>query len=483
MALMVIDGEAVPARSGEEMPVLNPATEEVADTVPKAGPGDVDAAVAAARRAFDAWARTDADERAHKIREGLASVRAHAQEIADLLVREQGKPLHEATGELTHFLHGVEFYADLASKQRGAYAPLPSALGKAYGLVIRRPVGVCAAIVPWNFPLTLMGTKIGPALAAGNTVVVKPASTTPLATLKVIELLNGAGLPPGVLNAVTGPGRTVGEALAGHPDVRRVAFTGQTATGRRIMAVAGPSFKRITLELGGSDPVIVCSDADLDKAVRGVLIGRFWNCGQACLAAKRVYVFADVYDAFMEKLLAGVARYEPGEGWVKAERPRIRVGPLHTAQQRQEIMKQLEDALRRGAKVAHGGTIPAGREKGYFFTPTVVTGAPHDSRVVQEETFGPLLPVFRVSGIDEAIRLANDSVYGLGSSIWTYNIRWIHRAAQEIEAGMTWVNQLHYGYDELPFGGVNASGIGREHGPEAMDYYVEFKSVVVGDLE
>jgi len=482
MALLVINGEAVPARSGAEMPVHNPATEEVVDTVPRAGPEDVDAAVAAARRAFDAWAKTDPDERAHAIRQGLARVRAHAQEVADLLVRGQGKPLHEATGELTHFLHGMEFYADLASKQRGAYAPLPSALGKAYGMVIRRPVGVCAAIVPWNFPLTLMGTKIGPALAAGNTVVVKPASTTPLATVKVIGLLNEA-LPPGVLNVVTGPGREVGEALAAHPDVRRVAFTGQTATGRRIMELAGPAFKRITLELGGSDPVIVCSDADLDKAVRGVLIGRFWNCGQACLAAKRVYVFADVYERFLEKLLAGVARYEPGEGWVKAERPKIRLGPLHTAAQRQEIVEQLDDAVRRGARVVYGGTVPDGRARGYFFTPTVVGDAPHDSRVVQEETFGPLLPVFKVAGIDEAIRLANDSIYGLGSSIWTYNIKWIHRAAQELDAGMTWVNQLHYGYDELPFGGVKASGIGREHGPEAMDHYVEFKSVVVGDLE
>jgi hypothetical protein len=194
------------------------------------------------------------------------------------------------------------------------------------------------------------------------------------------------------------------------------------------------------------------------------------------LAVEAVY-------AFMEKLLASVARYEPGEGWVKAERSKIRVGPLHTAQQRQEILEQLEDALRRGARVAYGGAVPEGREKGYFFTPTVVTDGSHDSRLVQEETFGPLLPVLRVSGIDEAIRLANDSSYGLGSSIWTSNVKWIHRAAQEIEAGMTWVNQLHYGYDELPFGGVKASGIGREHGPEAMDYYVEFKSVVVGDLE
>jgi succinate-semialdehyde dehydrogenase/glutarate-semialdehyde dehydrogenase len=483
MAMLLINGEPVAARSGAQMPVVNPATEEVVDTVPKAGPEDVAAAVAAAKKAFEGWARTDPDERARLIRDGLARVRAQQQEIAEILVREQGKPLVEAAGEIHHFVHGMEFYADMASKLRGAHAPLPSTLGKSYGLVLRRPVGPCAAIVPWNFPLTLMGTKIGPALVAGNTVVVKPASTTPLSTLKVIGLFNEAGMPPGVLNVVTGPGRVVGEALSAHPDVRRVAFTGETQTGRRIMEVAGPQFKRVTLELGGSDAVIVCSDADVDKAVKGTLIGRFWNAGQACLASKRVYVFADVYDQFMEKLLAGVARYEPGEGWVKAERPKIRMGPLHTAAQREEIMGQLGDAVSRGAKVAHGGRIPEGRAKGFFFIPTVVTDAPHDSRIVQEETFGPLLPVFKVRDIDEAIRLANDSIYGLGSSIWTYNVRWINKAAQEIEAGMTWVNQIHYGYDELPFGGVKASGMGREHGPEAVDYYTEFKSVVVGDLE
>ncbi len=483
MALLMINGEPVAAKSGQQMSITNPANEEIVDSVPKAGPEDVDAAVAAACRAFNGWSRTDPDERARLIREGLAKVRAHQQEIAEVLVREQGKPMHEASGEIHHFVHGMEFYADMASKLRGAHAPLPSTLGKSYGLVLRRPVGVCAAIVPWNFPLTLMGTKIGPALVAGNTVVVKPASTTPLSTLKIIALFNEAGMPPGVLNAVTGPGRIVGEALAAHPDVRRVAFTGETQTGRRIMEVAGPQFKRVTLELGGSDPVIICSDADVEKAAKATLIGRFWNVGQACLASKRVYVFGEVYDQFLERLLAGVARYEPGEGWVKAERPKIRLGPLHTKAQRDEIISQLKDATSKGARVAHGGEIPEGRDKGFFFTPTVVTDAPHDSRVVQEETFGPLLPVFKVNDIDEAIRMANDSVYGLGSSIWTYNIRWINKAAQDLDAGMTWVNQIHYGYDELPFGGVKASGMGREHGPEAVDYYTEFKSVVIGDLE
>jgi succinate-semialdehyde dehydrogenase/glutarate-semialdehyde dehydrogenase len=299
--------------------------------------------------------------------------------------------------------------------------------------------------------------------------------------MRSVELMQEAGLPPGVLNVVTGPGSVVGEALVAHPDVRRVAFTGSTGVGRRIMEVAAPKFKRISAELGGSDPVIVCPDANVDNAVKGVNIGRFFNAGQACLAAKRVYVFEEVYDEFLESLVKRVSRYELGDGMEKAERPKIRMGPLNTAKQREDLEAQLEDATKGGAGVAYQGETNG--DKGYFFPPTIVEDAPHDSRVVREETFGPLLPVFKVKNINEAIRLANDSSYGLGSSIWTYNVRHIHKAAQEIESGMTWVNQIHYGYDELPFGGVKDSGIGREHGPEALEYYLESKSVVVGDLD
>jgi succinate-semialdehyde dehydrogenase/glutarate-semialdehyde dehydrogenase len=326
-----------------------------------------------------------------------------------------------------------------------------------------------------------MGTKVGPALAAGNTIVVKPANTTPLATLRVAELMQEAELPPGVLNVVTGPGKEVGEALATHPDVRRVALTGSTQTGRRMMEIAAPKFKRVSAELGGSDPVIVFPDADVDAAVRGVNIGRFFNAGQACLAAKRVYVFDEVYDEFMEGITKRVSRYELGDGMEKAEKPKIRMGPLNAAKHRDLLADQLQDAVDRGAKVAVGGDGHDG--KGYFFEPTVIENAPHDSRVVREETFGPLLPVFKVNDVDEAIRLANDSPYGLGSSVYTHNVKWIHRAAQEIEAGMTWVNQLHFGYDELPFGGVKDSGVGREHGQETIEHYLEQKSVVVGGLD
>jgi acyl-CoA reductase-like NAD-dependent aldehyde dehydrogenase len=481
MTQALIGGEQVGARSGEETPVVNPATEEAFDAVPKGGPDDVDAAVAAAKEAFSEWSKKDPDDRAQLMRAGIAKVQENAKEIAQLLVREQGKPFSEAMGELHHFLHGMNYYADLASKIEGVYANLPSALGRAYGMVIKKPIGVSAAIVPYNFPLTLMGTKIGPALAAGNTIVVKPANTTPLATLRVAELMQEAELPPGVLNVVTGPGKEVGEALATHPDVRRVALTGSTQTGRRMMEIAAPKFKRVSAELGGSDPVIVFPDADVDAAVRGINIGRFFNAGQACLAAKRVYVFDEIYDELMEGLTKRVSRYEVGDGMEKAEKPKIRMGPLNAAKHRDVLADQLQDAVDGGAKVAVGGNGHDG--KGYFFEPTVIEDAPHDSRVVREETFGPLLPVFKVNDVDEAIRLANDSAYGLGSSVYTHDVKWIHRAAQEIEAGMTWVNQLHFGYDELPFGGVKDSGIGREHGKEAIEHYLEQKSVVVGGLD
>jgi acyl-CoA reductase-like NAD-dependent aldehyde dehydrogenase len=481
MAQILINGEQTSARSGEEMPVVNPATEEEFETVPKAGSEDVDAAVAAAKEAFKEWSKKDPDDRAALMRAGIAKIQENSKEIAQLLTREQGKPFSEAMGELHHFLHGMNYYADLASKIEGVYANLPSTLGRAYGMVIKKPIGVCAAIVPYNFPLTLMGTKLAPALAAGNTIVIKPANTTPLATLRVAELMQEAELPPGVVNVVTGPGKEVGEALAVHPDVRRVALTGSTQTGRRIMEIAAPKFKRVSAELGGSDPVIVFPDADVDAAVRGINIGRFFNAGQACLAAKRVYVFEEVYDEFMASLTKRVARYELGDGLEKAEKPKIRMGPLNAARHRDELADQLQEAVDGGAKVAIGGGT--GNGKGFFFEPTVIEDAPHESRVAREETFGPLLPVWKVNEVDEAIRLANDSPYGLGSSVYTYNVKWINRAAQEIEAGMTWVNQLHFGYDELPFGGVKESGIGREHGKEAIEHYLEQKSIVVGGLD
>lgn len=479
MAKMFIGGESADSVSSATYEVRNPATGEVVDTAPKGTAEDARRAINAAAEAFDLWSHTSAEERAKILFKSAELVESERANLAEMLTREQGKPLQEASTEIEHFLHGLEFYAGLASKVRGAQVPLPAK--NAYGMVVRKPIGVCGAIVPWNFPITLMGTKVGPALAAGNTVVVKPASTTPLTTIRIIELMNQAGVPKGVLNVITGPGGIVGEELLKNPGVRRIAFTGESGTGKHVAEVACSDFKRVTLELGGSDPMIVCEDADIPKAVTGAMVGRFWNAGQACLAVKRLYLFDKVYDEFVKSLVDKVSRYEVGDGRKKAEKPKIRMGPIHTAAQRDEIEAQVKDAVDRGAKVLIGGARPEGKDydQGFFYNPTILADVPDDARAVQEETFGPVLPVFRVTTLDEALERANKSIYGLGSSIWTKNLDRIEAAVDRLQAGNVWVNSLHYGYDELPFGGVKASGFGREHGPEALDYYLEDKGVVI----
>lgn len=481
MPEMLIGGEWRTAAAHDELEVVNPATEEVVDSVPAGSAEDVELAVATAKRAFGDWSRTDVEKRAAILARAAALIEEQAGELAATLTAEQGKPLAEARGEVTHLVHGLHYYAEAATKVRGAYQDLPSTFGPAYGLVIRRPMGVCAAITPYNFPLTLLGTKVAPALAMGNAVVAKPAATTPLATLQVARLFAEAGVPDGVLNVVTGRGSEIGDALVSHPDVRRVAFTGSTAVGRHVVSVAGPDLKRVSLELGGSDPVIICADADVDAAVKAVIIGRYWNAGQACLGCKRVFVHDSVYEQFVSQLVERVGRYEPGDGTVKAEKPKLRMGPIHTRAGRDELLEQVEDATANGGEVLIGGGT-GGQERGFFLEPAVIASPGEDSRVMREEVFGPVLPVMRFTDFDDALRRANDTPYGLGSSLWTHDARLIHRAAQEIEAGMTWVNQIHYGYDELPFGGVKASGFGKEHGIEALDSYVEIKSVVVGGL-
>jgi acyl-CoA reductase-like NAD-dependent aldehyde dehydrogenase len=475
MAKMFIAGEPTGSVSGQTYDVVNPATGDIVDSAPKGDQADARAAIDAAYAAFQAWSETSAESRAQLILKGVETVKKEINELSATLTREQGKPLGDSQREIEHFLHGMTFYAGLASKIRGSYVPLPDP--KMYGMVMKQPVGVCGAIVPWNFPITLMGTKVGPALAAGCTVVVKPASTTPLATLRIIELLNQAGLPKGVLNVITGPGAVVGEELLRNPTVRRIAFTGETRTGKHVAEVAGGDMKRVTLELGGSDPMIVCEDADIDKALTGASVGRFYNCGQACLAVKRLYIVESIYDDFVQKLVGKVQRLTLGNGMDK----NTRLGPLHTKHQREEVEAQVADAVKRGAKVLIGGKRPDGAEfeKGFFYLPTVVADAPADARVVTEETFGPLLPVFKVKDLDEGIAKANASIYGLGSSVWTRDLAKARRAADRLQAGNVWINSLHIGYDEMPFGGVKYSGFGREHGPEALDHYLETKGVVV----
>src|SRR5215468_3890814 len=307
MAKMLIGGESVDSVNKDTHEVRNPATGAVVDSAPKGNVKDVQQAIQAAEAAFKEWSDTTAEDRGSALTNACELIKKNSGEIAQLLTQEQGKTLFEAGLEIHHLVHGLEFYAGLASKVRGSYVPLPQK--GAYGMVVRQPIGVCGGIVPWNFPLTLMGTKLGPALAAGNSIIIKPASTTPLATLRTVELIQqavyagGKGkLPPGSINVVTGSGGEVGEALLRHPDVRRIAFTGSTEVGRHVMEVAGPQIKRITLELGGSDPMIVCDDADVTAAARMADTGRYFNCGQMCLGVKRLLVHEAVYGSFVEQL-------------------------------------------------------------------------------------------------------------------------------------------------------------------------------------
>jgi len=474
-----IGGEFVASDSAEIHEVTNPATGEVVDSVPRGNANDAGVAVQAAKDAFAEWWQTPAAKRGAIMYRGVQAIRNSVEELAYLLTSEQGKPLSEARLEIYRFAHTIEHYAGLAKNLRGGY--VPNLDENAHGLIIKRPYGVCAAIVPWNFPVSLMGNKVGPALVAGNTMVVKPAETTPLTDLRVVEILTRAGLPPGVLNVVTGQGSVVGQALLEHPDVAKIGFTGSTEVGRRVMATAAQTIKRVTLELGGSDPIIVCDDADIDRAVSAASVGRFFNCGQACLAVKRMFVFEAVADEFTDKLVAKVKRLTVGPGTEEG----VRLGPLHTPGQRAEIEEQVQDAVDRGGAILVGGRRPEGEqyERGNFYLPTVLVDVDPQARVLTEEVFGPAVPVVRVKNIEEAVARANDSIFGLGSSIWTNNLNTANYAAERLEAGYTWINSLTKIYDELPFGGFKQSGVGQEHGIEAIDHYMATKSVVVKRLE
>ncbi len=461
---------------GEPLPVTNPATGQVFAEVPGATEADVDAAVAAAHDALGEWSSLAVSKRGELLGQAAHHVEQHVAELVPLLTREQGKTLRDSRIEITKAIDTLMHYVGLSKALRGAHAPnLDPGVD---GIVLRRPIGVVGAIVPWNFPTTLLCNKLAPAVVAGNTVVAKPAGTTPLTTLRFAELLAEGGLPAGVFNVVTGRGSDTGTALVAHPSVRKIAFTGSTPVGERIMALAARGTKRVTLELGGSDPMIICDDADLAAAASAASMGRFYNCGQACLAIKRVYVFDAVADALIEAVTAKAQRLKVGPGDVKGSQ----MGPLHTAVQRDEVAGQVQRTLALGGRLATGGAPPDDPElaDGFFYEPTVVVDPPHDSPMATEEVFGPALPIWRVADLDEAIERANASEFGLGSSVWTRDLARARRAAEQIEAGYTWVNSRTKVYDELPFGGWKSSGYGKEHGQEAFDFYTESKSVVFG---
>jgi acyl-CoA reductase-like NAD-dependent aldehyde dehydrogenase len=472
---MLIAGERRESSSGRSFEVTNPATGEPIARVALADRDDLRAAVEAAAAAAPEWGDAQARDRGKVLAKAAERIRERTSRIAEQLTLEQGKPLREAVDEVRGAANVFEYYAGLSSSFADTRIRLAGGLEAE---VRNEPIGVTGAIIPWNMPALLFAWKAVPALLCGNAQIVKPSSTAPLTPLALAACLHEAGLPPGILNVVTGPGETVGEALVTDPAVRKVSFTGSSATGKRIMALAADRVARVTLELGGSDPMVVCADADIDRAVAGAVSGRYYNCGQVCTAVKRLFVQDCIADEFVRRLTASVGRLRIGNGLDAG----TTMGPLNTIGARDRIGDLVDRVRERDeGSVAAGGGMPGapGQDRGAFYAPTVVTDVAPESALMTEEVFGPVLPVVRFTTLDEAIRRANDSRFGLGASVWTRDPETIREASRRLQAGIVWVN-LHLKVPpEVPFGGVKESGLGRENGVQALDAWSEEKTVLV----
>ncbi len=477
---MVIDGREATAADGATIEVRNPANvDEIVGRVPKGGRVDVKRAVAAAVKAMqESWWPSVYEwrRRAAIITKFVSLVGRHKQELAELLTREQGKILSESIGEIEILLSTFEFYAGYTGKIAGEVQYLRS--GDAVFKVETRkePHGLCAAILPFNFPVSLYAWKVAPALIAGNAMLIKPASSTPLVDTALTLLLQEAGVPPGIVSVVTGPSSEVGDEILRNQDIRRIAFTGSTEVGRVVASQAGDSLKHATLELGGSDATIVANDADLDVAARTVVHdGRFRNCGQSCVSVKRVFVFEEVYEEFVEQVEHYARRLRVGNGLNEG----IDMGPLNNASTRDSVENLLGDAVGRGAKtLTGGGRLDKGDyAKGYFFAPTVLVDVPEDAAIWREECFGPVLPMMKVRDLEESIQRANNTRFGLGATLWSHDDRKVETFVEKIESGMVWINCRPTTFPETPFGGVKDSGVGRELGEEGLDEYLETKSI------
>lgn len=473
---MFVGGAWVSSHSGRRYPVFNPATGRVLGRVPKGDPEDARAAVDSAKRAFEdpSWREIDPSKRGRLLYKVAQSLRERLADLAKLETLNNGKPLGQAKGDVAMAARHFEYFAGLADKIQGSTIPVP---GKRLDYTVKEPLGVTAHVVPWNYPLVMAARSMAPALAAGNTVVGKPASFTPLTLLKLAELCKEAGIPDGVVNVVTGGGDEVGGSLISHPDVKLTALTGSVETGTKVMGLAAENLSRVILELGGKNPNIVFADADAGKVAAAVLNGIFTNAGQMCWAGSRLLVEEEVKDALLQRLVEGANSMRLGEGL----RPETTMGPLVADSHRKRVAEYVESGIEEGARVAAGGAAPEddGLRSGYFYRPTILDGVTRDMKVHREEIFGPVLAVTTFKGEDDAVQKANDSKYGLWAGVWTDDLRRAHNIAGKLESGIVTVNEEPVTFPQTPFGGFKSSGNSSEQGMDAVHSYVRVKNVSV----
>ena len=468
---MLINGEPVASASGKTFDVLDPSTEEVIAQVPDAGPKDVDLAVAAAKAAFEAgpWGQTTAQERGRVLFRLAERIRKGAAELAELESRNSGKPIVEAEFDINDVATCFEYYGGLATKVTGQVNPVPD---NALSLSLREPVGVAGQIIPWNYPLLMAAWKLAPALAAGCTCVLKPAEQTPLTALEIANWFEEAGLPPGVVNIVTGYGETAGAPLVQHADVNKIAFTGSAAVGKQILKSAADTIKRVTLELGGKSPNIFFADADFEAAIDGALFGVFINQGEVCSAGSRILVEKKIYPKFVEAMTEKAKKIRLGP---PLERE-TKMGPLVSKEQYDRV-SSYQEVGKKEAKISIGGGRAKNFKKGYYVEPTIFYDVDNRARIAREEIFGPIAAVIPFDNEKDALTIANDSPYGLAAAVWSRDIYKALRMVKSLRAGIVWVNHMQPTYVEAPWGGYKQSGFGRELGPWGIEEYLETKQV------
>jgi len=473
---MIIGGQDVPAASGETFTALNPTTNQPLGIVPKAGLEDVDRAVLAARKAFDdgPWPRMTPLERSRIMHKVANLLRERTTEIARLETMNCGKIILESRGDVNSSANCFEYYAGLATQLWGEQIPMN---GPLLDYTLREPVGVCAQIVPWNFPLLMAAWKVAPALAGGNTVILKPASVTPLTAIVLGQVCREAGVPDGVVNVLTGPGREIGEAMCAHPLVDKVAFTGETDTGKRIIQLAAGTVKKVTLELGGKSPNIVFPDADFPESIDGSLFAIYTNAGQRCTARTRLFLHKDIHDRFLSEFIEKARKIRIGDP-LEHE---TQMGPVISRAQQEKVLRYCSIAQEDGAQLVSGGkkVTTGDLAAGNFVEPTVFDQVRADMRLAQEEVFGPVLAVIPFDNEDDLVRMANSTIYGLAATIWTRDIKRAHTLARRIQAGNISINYPTVNPPEAPFGGYKQSGLGRELSRHVMDLYTQVKNVVV----